>query len=426
MLNFKKAALFLGVSCAATGVSSAYAQAPDTTSALARDQNTSVRERARPEYDPLGVRAGAFMLYPMLDVGVSFDDNIFSSPVNEQSDTIYTIAPSARLVSNWLNHELALFANAKSRIYSDFDTFNSTDWTAGGDARIDIVRNAYLTGSLSYTDAYEPLYDNPNSGLREPVQYSLLDANVGAQWELARTRVGVFVDNKQYDFEDGVLMNGATFNQDDRDRTVTQTGARVDFAVSPDTALFAAVQYNVHDYDQMPPAAAINRNSDGYQALVGVNFDLTRLMRGEIGIGVMSQSFDAPGIADTEEMTGSAKVEWFPTELLTITANASRYVGDPGVFGAAGVIATRASLTADYELLRNVILTAEGAIYKDDYQGLNRDDDRWRGSLSGEYKLNRVLGVYADYTHWNQESSGTALGRDYQENILSLGVRLRR
>src|SRR5437868_6332947 len=46
----------------------------------ANNQNVSVRDRPRPEYDPLGARVGGFDLNAQLDAGVTYTDNLFALP----------------------------------------------------------------------------------------------------------------------------------------------------------------------------------------------------------------------------------------------------------------------------------------------------------------------------------------------------------
>jgi hypothetical protein len=170
----------------------------------------------------------------------------------------------------------------------------------------------------------------------------------------------------------------------------------------------------------------VNRNSDGYEALVGFSLAVTRLVTGDLGVGYLHQSYDQPGISDDSGFAARGRLRWFPTELLTITAAGAREIGDSELPGVTSFIRTDGTLTADYELLRNVILTAEGAFYHEDYTGVDRKDKRWRGSIGGDYLLNRVVSVYTRYDHWVQTSSGTFGGRPFTVNNISLGLRLRR
>jgi hypothetical protein len=388
--------------------------------------HVGVRDRARPEYDALGIHAGAFTLFPVLDAGVQFTDNVFATQTNEQDDVVGVLTPSVRLVSGWSVHALTLGASATNRFYKDFDQQNSTDWRLYGDGRVDVTNDARLFGYVSYFDGVEPLYDSPLVGLTEGIQYSDFTTRVGGEYALNRTKFSANIQNDKFDFEDGLLANGTMLDQDDRDRTVTDLTGRVDYFVSPDTALFVQGVANWRDYDKSPPAVLVNRNSDGYRVLVGVDLAVTRLLSGDIGIGYMSQSFDQTGVADEEGLAVNGRLQWFPTELLTITAAGSRQIGDAELAGVTSFIGTGATLTADYELLRNVIITGEAGWNNDEYSGIDREENRWRGTLGGDYLLNRVAALYVRYDHWDNDSSGLAAGRDYKVNNISLGFRLRR
>src|SRR5678816_3232463 len=54
-------------------------------------EGMGVLDRARPEYDAVGVPVGGLTLYPTLAAGVSGDDNVFRGPV-PSSDAIWTLS----------------------------------------------------------------------------------------------------------------------------------------------------------------------------------------------------------------------------------------------------------------------------------------------------------------------------------------------
>src|SRR5581483_253950 len=45
-----------------------------------RAGNTPVADRPHPEWDPRGVRAGGFLVFPKVTLSADFDDNIYASP----------------------------------------------------------------------------------------------------------------------------------------------------------------------------------------------------------------------------------------------------------------------------------------------------------------------------------------------------------
>src|SRR5690625_5303426 len=66
-----------------------------------RERGVPVYSRARPEVDPIGVRAGAFMIYPKARLSGLYDDNIYATRNNREDDFITTVNPGVRAEYNW-------------------------------------------------------------------------------------------------------------------------------------------------------------------------------------------------------------------------------------------------------------------------------------------------------------------------------------
>ena len=58
-------------------------------------QGAGVLDRARPEYDALGLPVGSFILYPTFATGLSYDDNIFRTSAASAGDSFW-ITPRPR------------------------------------------------------------------------------------------------------------------------------------------------------------------------------------------------------------------------------------------------------------------------------------------------------------------------------------------
>lgn len=402
----------------------AYAQDGDN---FDRDGNVSVRDRPRPEYDARGVPMGGFVLYPEILVGAEFTDNVFGTDTNTEEDLVWHVDPSVELRSRWTTHELNFSLAAPMRYYNDFDEADTSDLIAEGNGRLDIYRDFYVHGSLGYGNRTEALSSSPtNLPLAEPIEYTTTDGSLGFVKAFNRLRVSGEAAYASYDYDDGVLFNLTPVDQDDRDRDVIEGGVRFDYAVSPGTALFLAVGANSRDYDLDPPATIVNRDSEGYEALVGANFDVSRVMRGEIGVGYLNQTYDEPGVGESSGLAVRTNLEWFPDELVTVSFAASREVGDAGAFGASSYIANNASFAIDYEWRRNVIFGVSTGYSFDDYNGIDREDARWSAEVSADYLMNRGAALFVQIGHYEQQSDGLQEGRDYDINRAVIGIKLRR
>ena len=407
----------------ASGVcSSASAQQIENTGVgnFDRTRSTGVLERPRPDYEALGVHAGGFLVYPRLTVDAVYDDNIFSSRLAAVGDTIFRIGPELAIKSNWSRHEVDLIAHAKINQYLDHSRENTTDYGVGGLGRLDVVRGTNLTGGVSYDRNTEPRTDPtaPTAAL-QPVRYDLSQFNIGGSREINRLRLQAGVNFADYNYDNVASTAGTIINQKFRDRAMWTENARADYAVSPDTALYVTGGVNQRDYRFTTlPAAPNNRSSTGYEADVGANFDLTNLVRGEVQVGYLQQSYKGPAAPNIGGVAFMAGVDWFPTPLTTVRLSGSRTVEEATVIGASGFIASRINLRVDHELLRNVILNANVGYENDGYHGVTRTDNLVTGGVAGTYLLNRNIGLRLAYDHLSLDSSGTIAARvpSYQDN----------
>ena len=399
---------------------------------FARNRNVGVRERPHPEYEAAGLRLGAFFLYPRIESGVETNDNIYATETNEQSDTIWRTSPSLNLVSNWNRHALSGYVRGSLTRYSDFDEENTNDVEVGARGRLDIQRFFEVNVAASHARLSEPrVAQNTPSASEAPIEYDLNQASIGGQRTFNRIRLGLNADFDRYDYDDGFTIASAgvpsvVIDQDNRDRDVTTVRARADYAISPDTAAFIQVSANERSYDIASTPLTASRDSEGYEILAGADFEISRLMRGDASVGYLSQDFKDVRFQDIDGFGARVRLEWFPTELTTVTGNFRRVVEDSVVVGAGGFLSTTASLQVDHELMRNVILTGQVAYAADAFEGVDREDDRWLGALSGTYLLNRYVGVGLSYSYLDQGSSGLDRGREFTVQKVALSLVLQR
>lgn len=383
---------------------------------FARNRNTSVRERPKPGYEAVGHRAGSFMIYPRVDVGVTFDDNIFATSTGEESDAIWTVEPRVDVISNWNRHQLNATARVRLNQYSDWSDESRTDYQIGANGRLDVDRNTEITGRANYERLTEPRSAiEAFQNLNEPVEYDVETYGVGASKEFNRLRVNGNVDWNRYTFEDA-QRGGVTVPLDYRDRTTRTITGRVDYAVSPDTYLFFQAAANERSYETSSVTLG-NRDSDGYDMALGADFDLTNLIRGHARVGYVEQNFDDESrFGSFSGVSVAGDVDYFLTQLTTVTLRASRNFQDSGLLNSAGYASTSVGLQVDHELLRNVILNARFDYEQAEHEGIDRSDDRYNFSVGATYLLNRALGLTASYSHFNQESSGLDRGVDFSIN----------
>ncbi len=398
-------------------------RATEAQSNFARDRNVSVRQRPHPEYDAQGLRAGAFMAYPQVIVSGEYNDNIYATPADEVDDIIWRVKPSIDLRSTWSRHELTAFARGSINRYSDFKTEDNEEYGFGASGRLDVVRGTNITAGGDYNRITEPRTSANNAtGSVAPIQYYLTQFNIAGQREYNRLRLGLRGDYRKFDYRDGKTTTGTAVEQDDRDREITSLLGRADYALSPATAFFVQGTVNKREYRLAGTPTRPVRDSDGYEILAGANFEAGNLIRGEIGAGYLSQNFDEAIYGKVDGFGGRAQLEWFPTQLTTVTMTAARSVEDSGIIGSSGFLSNNYSAQVDHELLRNVIVTGLVRYGDDDYEGIDRNDKRFNAGVSATYLMNRRLGVNVGYTYLDQESKGLNGGQNFKVNLFQIGL----
>src|SRR4051794_37383798 len=142
-------------------------------------RNQSVFQRARPDYDPLGVHAGAFRIFPRAEIGEAYNDNIFAVKNNEDSDFITLLRPQVRAESDWGRHALALQAGAENGRYLDHTHENYLDGYVSADSRLDVVYGTFIRSGLGWQHLHEDRGSPDDVQGEEPTEYELYSANLG-------------------------------------------------------------------------------------------------------------------------------------------------------------------------------------------------------------------------------------------------------
>ena len=158
-----------GCAVSATALMGASAQ---DTGMFNRDQNTSVVERPRPEYQSGGIQRGAFIFTPQMTADLEFNDNIYATATNEQSDTIAVLNPTLNVASTWSRHSLSANASVTRREYFDFSDESVTDFSLGVDGGIDIGMGWTAGLGAGYDSLHEPRTSAGAAGrAAEPISY---------------------------------------------------------------------------------------------------------------------------------------------------------------------------------------------------------------------------------------------------------------
>ncbi len=427
---------------AAMTVPSALAQ--DAGNPFLRGRYIAVPDRQQPEFDPEPLRAGAFNIFSSLGVGAEYNDNIYAQDVSPVEDVILTVNPRADIVSTWSSHELGAGVDVMHREYNEEGGESATDFNAYVNGRLDVTRNAQLGGRVYGGRLSEQRYapSNPNNAA-EPTRFDRLGVEGTGTFRRDRFQLQTTIGSVEDDYDSVALVpdpanpgGPTTLNQDFRDLTETFVQSRVSYAVSPDLALFVQARAGEYDYDLALDPSGRNRDAMRLNGQVGASFELQAPFRGDIAVGYISENKYDSALDNTDGLSVNGNLVWFPTQLTTVTFTGLRTIYDPGLAGSSSAILTNFGVRADHELRRNLVLYGSVNNSNTDFKGLvpgvtpgsfmqiDREDGVFDIGAGLGYKLNKHARLNAGYTFRTQDSSGANRDRDFDQNILSVELRV--
>lgn len=386
-----------------------------------RDRNIGVLERRRPDYTPEPIHVGTLELLPRMAIGVGYDDNLYAQPDDEIGDAYVRIRSRLSLVRPSPDLRLSLDGELDLLRYADRSSENATQYSVNAGALYTISKSDTLNLTLRHgrysQERVSP--DSPTQASR-PVRFDLSGGTATYTHVFNRLRVRGVVDIENRNYGDSVTPGGEEIDQDFRDHTVYTGTVIGEYALSPSVALFVAGSVNKRDYrERIGPVAA--RDSKGFDLAAGTSFELGRKARGSLRLGYLHQDYRPAEFEDVSGFLVRGELAYFLTPLVTITGTVDRGIRETGVNGATGFLATNMTLRADYELLRNLIISAGGELEKRNFNNIDRQDDRWTWRGSASYLVSKRMALRFDLQRRTQSSQGITAGREFADNRVSVG-----
>lgn len=398
-------------------------QPPEATVA----ERQSVLQRPRADYDPLGIQAGSFLLFPYLNVAETYNSNVYATTSNEKSDFVTYIRPSVELQSNWNTDALTFQANGDIREYASQSSEDNSNFSAFLNGRKDVERGLYLIGSASYQLLHEDRTDpNAITNAKEPIEYELATGGIGFVHETGRIGFRIEGTINDYSYQNGVFASGAPVIETDRNRIEYTGTVRVSYELVPGYNAFVQGSGNDRSYQDKFDQGGYQRSSSGYVVDVGTAFALGPTLNGEVYVGYLNQSYDDSRLSSPSVPTFGASLLWNVTQLTSIRGTVARTVEETIIAPASSYLQTQVSLGVEHELLRNVLLSGKFTYALQDYQGGGRSDDYYEADAQVRYMLTRNLstGLDINYSTRSSNSVGVAEGANYDRTLVAANIRL--
>ena len=383
------------------------------------ERGQTVLSRPRPDYDPVGIRAGGFIFYGDVDAQETYNSNVFYTPSDEKNDFITSVNPSIDLKSNWNVHALNFHADADQVTYARFHQNNYFDYSLSTDGRLDIYNDARMYGGVGYAVRHLPLY-SPNNvpNTQAPIQYSDLSGNLAGEKEFNRLGFRLDANYDAYRYWDAVLTpaaGGGISRQSLEDYDDKRVGLKTSYELVPGRSVYLLTAGDWRDYKNSIDLTGVNRTSHGYTVAAGARYDLTGITFIDGYIGYRQQFYDDAALKTLSGPAAGLQITWNVTRLTTVTGSVTRDIQETVVSGSSGYFATLAQVKVDHELLRNLLLNANVGYENDDFGGISRSDDYYLAGAGAKYLINHNFWISGGYNFAHRESN--VAGTNFDDHI---------
>lgn len=379
-------------------------------------------DRDRTMYQPDGVRAGNYLVFPSVGTRVIFDDNVFATRTNKQSDVLFEVRPELRFQSHLPRHVLDFALGGRFTSYAEHSDLDTADGYASMNGALHIDSAHTLSvGLLSRYEHQDPFAPEAPVGAREKTPVWHNRATLGLRRDAGRLYGMISATADSWNFFDVKARDGSTIDQDNRDTEVLSTQLTTGYRFSPGYE----VQAKVRGLRQNSAGlGGLDRDAWGYEALAGVVGEFNPLVRWRVLGGYGIRDFDQASLGTSAATLAEAEIQWLPTQLMTVTGTARRAFADGSASDfSSGRIDTALLARLDYEAWRNLVFTL-GAEYRDsDFIGEGRHDRLYAGRIGFDYYHTKNWLFSAGYEYQHQDSN--VAEKDLTRNKVWVGAKLR-
>lgn len=436
------------------------AQAQSLPSPFIADQAALFRSdvagmRQPPDANDEGTRLGSLRLRASLDAAIAYDSNFLNTPVAadldvplpdasdlslaylldpdglRRGDALVQLTPRVSLASDWARHALQVNASGQiDRFFANAALGNYETWDVGARARFDIGPESEIALDGAIASDVEA---RGVSGLfftaGEPIAFRDVRAGVGfatrrGPWALRLS--GGWLQRRYDDFQ---LLTVIPIPLDFRDVEQWSVTANLGHRLRPGLDLFvrgnASFSRGLASDARLVQTGAVRRDAEGYAVSGGIRGELTPLLLAEIAAGWQRRSFSDLRLADYDGFTYDARLDWFPTPLISLRLRTLQEFENSGLSNVPGILLRDTNATVFYELTRALQVQAGVSWQYRQYRGAFIATDSYDLQARAEYRLNRRLSAGLFVRHRRRTSNDDLVLAPYDGTIVGVAISTR-
>ncbi len=368
------------------------------------------------------IKAGSFLLFPKLTLEQQYDDNIFSSQADPQSDFITLAAPSLIVQKSVRDHTFTWENKAEAIRFRENDTENIENYFSGFSGRIVARRSLALPFHISYDiDHKQRRKERTPDRTQAPSKFKTFSMDMGAEYKPNRLGFALYGYYDRRRHENGLSGAGATIVRDDADADSLSVKGVVSYHSSTDWAPFISLQVSENSFLRAGFTATgyngIRRDNRVVRALGGVKFNYHDLLIGSAALGQDWRTYKSDAVADIAAASAEGDLTWKPRQGTEFKLGFLRRSDEDNIVNN-GTVETNVNLGLDYELKKDLYFRALAEWENTQFEVTKREDDIYGGSAGLYYILNSRFQVEGNYLRRWRESSQA--GSNFNENVFLL------
>ncbi|MBB3931562.1 hypothetical protein GGR25_002612 [Kaistia hirudinis] len=375
------------------------------------------------DYEPLGIRLGAFILRPAIEFRTGYTSNAAGSPTGGPSGVL-AVAPDVSLQSDWSEHQLGFRLKGAYNYYTDTSVAADPTLYVEANGRIDLPDDWALRLKADYDyqkDAITvlgyPIDANNPSGVNTFDGGATLDGSFGRVLvELRGTAT--------YTGYEAATLAGQVIDQSYRDNTLVSGAVRVGYQATPAIAPFVETQLTGRTFAQPIDAFGYGRDSNGITIRGGLQYSADPVLKGEIALGWHRENYVDAAYPSFDAPTIDASLVWSPSPLTQINFVASTSIDPADDLTASSTLVYDLALSAQRYIRENFTIEGDIGWQRQHYIGTDLSNITYEAGIGATWKLNRTAWIVGRLAQ--EYYASAAPGGDYPTTTATIGLRLQR
>lgn len=383
----------------------------------------------KPEPNPAteetpGIRIGTFVLRPTVTQSINTETQ--NDGGVKQTRAFLETDMHTTLTSDWALHQLLVTTDGAWQKNVSGEGEEQPNFRIIGDLRLDLPQDttAHITGGYHF---YREDTDDPNAVQNADEQSDVQEFTAGASIErdfgILRGSTGVDLNRAIY--SDATLSDGTTISLGDRNQTSGTIRGRIGYELSPALIPFIEANVGTTVYDERVDSAGFRRSGDSYGAKVGVELDMGEKLRGEVGVGYETATFNDPRLADIDTAVVDAQLLWSPLRGTDVNIGLLTSINPSTTAGESGYVSHALATAVTHQLRDNLTGTVLGGITYRDYpsDSTTSDETVYATSAGLTWNINRYLDLTSTIGY---ELTSRKTSSDSEQWRAGVGLKLKR